>query len=170
MSQSGPLAGLPAAQLPAFADRLLMGLGMQLRSMPVELRINAWLAERFPELREVQAVMVRRQLQENARALDTRASVPGKVFRASIAMNAATALYWAGVLQDDALAAPYRQAGYLIDGRSLLKTWHTMDAAPEADRALIDAWATALNVRRWFQWLPYAAPPRELVPVAGGPT
>lgn len=158
MSRSGPLAGLPAAQLVTFADRLLMGLGMQLRSMPVELRINAWLAERHPELRAVQGVMARLQLQENAKALATRASVPAKVFRASIAMNAATALYWAGFLQDDSLAAPYREAGYLIDGKALLKAWHALDASPEADRALIDAWAIALNLRGWFQWLPYATP------------
>lgn len=159
MRKAGRLPDLSLPQMQSFADRLLRGLGTQLRSAPVELRVNGWLAERFPELREVQEVMVRRQLQENSRALDARDAAPSKVFRASVAMNAAVALYWAGALHDDALTTGYRQAGYLLDGQGLLKTWYAQDASPEADQALIDAWATALSLRRWFQWVPYDAPP-----------
>lgn len=161
MRRSGRLPDLTPTQMQSFALQLLHGLGIQLRSAPVELRINAWLAERCPDLREVQEVMVRRQLQENSRALEARTAAPSKVFRASVAMNAAVALYWAGALHDDALAAPYRQAGFAMDGQGLLRTWYAQDAAPEADPALIDAWTSALSLRRWFQWVPYDAPPRD---------
>lgn len=151
---------LPDTQLTLAAAHLLQGLGVQLRSMPVELRICRWLREAFPEYDGVQRAVVTRQLEENAKALgpDVRALSPAKVWRANTAMNAAVALFWAREYDDVALKAPYTKAGMSMDGLALLGIW---DRAPEDatdDRGLIDAWAARLGVRDWFQWVPYDSP------------
>lgn len=160
MGRQGRLPDLDEHNVKLFAAHLHSGLGTQLRSMPIELRANAWLVEEYPELREAQEVAVRKQLIINAQSLEARKSIPSKIFRASIAMNSATALYWAGILGDDALVTPFRRAGYVMDGRSLLRTFHNIDEAATADQDLIDAWAQALKIGPWFQWVAYVPPER----------
>ena len=145
MSDRGRLPGLGESEVEALTAHLLSGLGIQLRSVPIEMRVNAWLLEEHPELRSAQETAVRKQLIEDTQALETRKSIPTSVFRTSVSMNSTQALYWAGALGDDGLARPYREAGYTTDGRHLLRMWHRIDADPASDQELIDAWAKALK-------------------------
>jgi hypothetical protein len=45
---------LPAPSLRKYADQLFDGLMTQLRSVPIGLRVDAWLAADYSELRELQ--------------------------------------------------------------------------------------------------------------------
>lgn len=166
MIQQGRMP-LPVEQADTFAARLLGGLGTQLRSIPVQLRIDDWLGREHPELRDVQVADVRRQLLNDEQALRAQGQVPAKIVRASLSMNAATALYWAGALADDTIAAPYRRAGFSMAGRSLLRIWHRIDAQPISDRMLIDAWAHELGIAGWFDWVTYADPARSVARTGG---
>lgn len=166
MIQQGRMP-LPVEQADTFAAHLLGGLGTQLRSIPVQLRVDDWLGREHPELRDAQVTDVRRQLLNDEKALKAQGQVPAKIVRASLSMNAAAALYWAGALADDTIAAPYRQTGFSMAGRGLLKAWHRIDAEPTSDRTLIDAWAHELGIAGWFDWVPYADPARSAARTGG---
>ena len=66
---------LPASTPPhvgkEFAGRIITGLMLQLRSVPVGLRVDRWSTSTYPSLRDLQRTSIERQLGENAQALST---------------------------------------------------------------------------------------------------
>lgn len=154
------LPGVPPERIAAFAAKLYHGLMLQLRSIPVELRVEVWIREAFSEFAGVQRAVVLKQLDENTRglALSVRARTPERIFKATMAMNAAAAQYWAGELLAPELAKPYAREGLAEEGARLLALWRKIPAESVHDRALIDAWAHELQIAGWYAWVPYDAP------------
>lgn len=154
------MPGLSPVTLEHLAERLYRGLMLQLRSMPIELRVEAWIAEAYPEYAATQRAVVLGQLDVNARALSeaVRAASPGRVFKASVTMNAAVAQYWVGELLLPDLVKPYAREGLAAGGAQLLAIWRRVSADAVHDRELIDAWAHALKIGGWYAWVPYDAP------------
>jgi hypothetical protein len=151
---------LPPHALPQLCQIILDGLLSHLRSIPVGMRVDGWLATEMPELAESQKASILRQLDDAMATLapQHRQVTPPKVYDATQAISAAFALYWAGRLSQPQLVLPFKAAGYLQAGEELLAIWEaTLDLA-ENDRALIDAWAEKLGLAGWHQWLPYSAP------------
>jgi hypothetical protein len=64
---------IPASAVPQLAKRFGDGLGFQLRSMPITLRIDKQIHDAHPELTEMQRESLDRQLQENMGALSPQA-------------------------------------------------------------------------------------------------
>lgn len=157
---AGRIGGAGPEVVESFAARLYDGLMRQLRSVPVELRVEQWILETYQEFAAVQRSAVVRQLEENAQSLSPsiRSMTPSRVFKANVAMNAAAAQFWAGAFFMPELVKPYTRDGFAGDGAQLLAIWRK--AAPEAthDREVIDAWASALKMRGWYDWVPYDAP------------
>lgn len=135
----------------AFAEQLLGGLMTQLRSAPLGLRIDSWLSSAYPVFDKQQRTSVGRQLQEAAAVLSpsVKAMAPGKVYAASVAMNAAVAVYWAHQWQDRTVAAPYKVSGYLDKAETLLKLFKETPESPAGDRTLINAWAAEVGISDW---------------------
>ena len=158
--RSSVLFNLPQNQLVEFQAQLCQGLLTHLRSIPIGLRVAAWLAQHYPELREPQQSVVLRELDDAKATLapHIRDSTPSSVYRPTQAISAAYALYWAEQYGRRELAGPYRGTDCEADGRALLRIWHNLSDDPLYDRALIDAWATHLGLVDWYQWLPYRAP------------
>ena len=156
LRQSGVSAGVAAV----FRQQLHDGLVVQLRSIPVGLRIDEWLIQSYPELRPLQKEAVGAQLVEAAGALqsDIRAITPGRVYRASTGMNAAFAAFWARFLDDPSITQPYTKAGLDSLARDLLHIYDDTGDEPSQDRELVDAWAHCLGVAGWYDWVPYLAP------------
>ena len=69
-------SGDAAPDLPAVAERMSHWLLLTLRSLPVGLRIDRWIYDTYPALREQQAASLTRQQEENAGHIRWRA---GKV-------------------------------------------------------------------------------------------
>ena len=142
---------------PQVQDMIFNGLMTQLRSVPIGLRVDDWLASQYPELRDAQLHSARIQLQQNAAALDSsiRKMVPARIFDANAGMNAAFANYWAIQLEDATTLLPYKALGFDPVGKRLLRVFD--DASPEStqDRNLVDAWAGELGLRGWYTWTPY---------------
>jgi hypothetical protein len=138
-------------------DMLLNGLMTQLRSVPIGLRIDDWLFAEYPEIRLGQVAGVRTQLKQNTAALGPKLkrTFPRKVFNANGAMNAAFAVYWSGSLDDPTQTMPFRAAGLLAAGESLIRIFKEASAAASADRSLVDAWAKELGLEGWYRWIPY---------------
>jgi hypothetical protein len=140
-------------------DRLFSGLMLQLRSMPVGLRVDAWIRQNYPELSDLQRTAILRQLQDSLATLgpEVRKIAPTKVYNASVTMNAAFTLFWSRTWDDPALSVPYKAAGYDKPGARLLSIFEDISDEPTADRRLIDAWADELGLSNWYEWVPYSA-------------
>lgn len=153
---AGTLAGLKQDQ---YRDMLLNGLGYQLRSVPVGLRIDGWIGAEHPDLKDLQEQAVKKQLQDNLRLLEgpLRSESPAKIFEASVAMLAAFAAYWARAWGDAKILQPYKLVGLLDKGERLLKLLDTMSADPADDPELVEAWAFELGIKGWYRWVPREA-------------
>lgn len=143
-----------------FASQIYDGLMRQLRSMPVELRVEEWIREAYPEFAAVQRAAVLRQSEENARSLSpsVRSMSPARVFKATVTMNAAAAQFWAGTYLLPGLVKPYAREGVAGDGATLLALWRKVPPGATHDREIIDAWAHSLKIGGWYDWVPYDAP------------
>lgn len=87
--------GLLEKQVDGLTNRLFDGLLSQLRSVPVGMRVDAWILANYPELAALQRKAVMKQLDDAAAAL--RPEVPGimpdEALEASLAMSAAFSIF-----------------------------------------------------------------------------
>lgn len=153
---------LDEAQTGSLAERLYGGLMLQLRTTAVGLRVDDWLADRFPDLEPLQRLTARRDLAENLALLEpeARAMAPAPALVASLAMAAAEADHWARAWGEPELLAPYRAPGSFRDGRALMRVWREIPADPAHDRDLVDAWARMVGLEGWYAWRAYQPPQR----------
>ena len=138
-------------------DQLYDGLILQLRSIPVGFRVDAWVRDTFPALVEQQRASATRQLDEYQAALapQIKKIAPEKIYRASLGMNAAFASFWGRELSDPSVTVPYKVAGLLPLGEELLAAADGLPSAPASDRALIRAWGDLLGVGDWYTFAPF---------------
>lgn len=144
---------IPGSAVPQLAKRFGDGLGLQLRSMPITMRIDKQLHDAHPELTELQHESIDRQLQENMGALSPRAKAlaPEKIIRPNASMNAAFAKFFAGLWNAPMIFAPYVAAGYGDSGSALLAFNEQIPAGSDHDRELVDAWAKQTGLDGWFE-------------------
>jgi hypothetical protein len=139
---------IPDGMVATYSQMITDGLGVQLRSMPVGIRLDRMLYQAHPELRGMQRVMAERQLKESVGCLSPsiKAMAPELIFNASVGMNAALALEWARLLGEDTYVVPYRLAGHVALGERLLMSLDTIPDTPHHDRELVFSWAEILGV------------------------
>ncbi len=144
---------VPASSVPPLAKRFGDGLGFQLRSMPITLRIDKQLHDHYPELTELQRESLDRQLQENMGALSPQAKAlaPDKIIRPNASMNAAFAKFYSRLWNAPMIFAPYAAAGYGDAAAALLALNEQIPPESGNDRGLVDAWAKELELDRWFE-------------------
>ena len=145
------------AELPGVCDKLLHGFMTDLRSIPVGLRVDNWIFVECPDLVEMQKNAIQRQLKDNLASTSdsVRASIPPQIYDGTMTINAAYAQFWAEKWNQPELALSYKASGHAVAGEKLLRILHEMPDSGRTDRALIDAWGTALNVTGWYVWLTY---------------
>ena len=159
--QAHPVSSmLPEDSLPKFCAMLRDGLLSHLRSIPIGMRVDSWLADEFPELATLQKTTVLQEVQDmvNTLAPQHRRMAPEKIFDSTQSISAAFAAFWSLRLNQPQLTLPFKAAGFLERGADLLQIWHSVPQGAEHDRHLIDAWAEKLGVAGWYQWVPYSAP------------
>ena len=143
---------MPAGAVPQLSKLFSDGLGHQLRSMPISMRIDRKLHEKFPELRSMQRKSIDIQLQENVHSIGPYAkrSAPNEIVRPNAMMNAAFAKFFSILWDSPPIFSPYVAAGYAQDAAKLLEIHDTIPNAPEEDRQLVDAWAAHTGLDKWF--------------------
>ncbi len=148
---------IPGDVLRGLAEQLYQGLMTQLVSIPSSMRVDAWVAETFPELLDHQKTMVKYQLQDALDSLkpDARKVAPERITRPSLTMNAAYAEFWSRCWNDPLLVMPYRTANLSLAGSHLLGTFDAIPPEPANDVALVDAWAKLLKLSNIYRWVPY---------------
>ena len=124
------------------------------RSYAIGMRIDQWLADAYPALRESQAAGMDALQQENLQLLSKRlGNLPIPV--PLLGPVAAYALFADRLLGKSVYAIPYRAAGVIDQGAELLAISDATPPGAEHDRELVDAWAGAIGMTGWYAWTPY---------------
>jgi hypothetical protein len=155
ISGGRPLAPADAQALPGFAKFTAQWTMMNLRSLAVGMRVDAWIDSTMPELREAQQANLATQQQENAASLSFRQgglSLP----RMSVSMVAAYALFVDRLCGMTGFAVPYRAAGFTDLGTRFLQAWDSIDSAATRDIELIDRWAAMCGLSGHYDWIPFS--------------
>ncbi len=144
---------IPDNMIATYSQIITDGLGTQLRSMPIGIRVDRALYHDHPELRDQQRAAAERSMQDNVGCLhpNIRAQAPGLFLRATAGMNAAFALAWGRLWNEDSHSVPYKLAGFKEQGEELLAA---LDAIPDSsthDRELVSQWATLLKIDHLYQ-------------------
>ena len=144
---------VPMSMVPRLCQQLGHGLGLQLRSMPIAIRVDEWLFRDYPALAELQRKSIERQLQEAMHALgpSVRAFAPQRIIDANVGMSCAFAKFWAATWDEPEVAIPFTSAGYGKIGDELLGLVQSLDRSPDGDRELANQWTERLGLEGWFQ-------------------
>ena len=147
---------LPEPASGELSRQLYDGLCVQLRSIPVGMRVDRWIRDTHPTLAEQQKTSALRQLAENQRTLSPRvaALAPERVYDASVGMTAALAAFWGEMFGDATQTIPYKVGGHSAVGGRLLGLLDGFPPEPASDRDVIDAWGAELGVRGWYALAP----------------
>ena len=127
-------------------------LGVQLRSIPITLRVDAHIEQEYPSLREMQRACVIQHLNEGLATLapKVRENIPDEVFSPSACMNAALAGYWSEVFGDQSLVVGYKATGFWKTGSTLLEHFKNILPHPDYDRQLVQSWIDTLGLQDWY--------------------
>ena len=140
--------------LPEFAKFVAKWALMNLRSLPIGMRIDRWIATEYPELKELQLTSIGLQQQQNVDLLSYRL---GKLTIPTPLMGAiaAYAVFADRMADVGTFAIPYEAAGVLGQGRELLSVWDELPADAKRDCQLVDSWAAKIGMSNWYTWIPY---------------
>jgi hypothetical protein len=148
-------AGLPDHAIIELLGMWHEGLVYQLVNYPADLRIEKWLRDNYPELRDPQERSIRYAIGENRKVLktSTKSFTPTLVYDASATMNAAYARYMANLYRDEKLASRFRHSGYWAEGKTLAdEIWSTEDQGYKSDVDSAKVWAFLIGIDGWLEW------------------
>jgi len=137
--------------------RWYQGVVFQLTRMPADIMVNKWLYDAFPELRPLQLKDIAAQRRQALLSLspDVRKATPARIYRAANVMN----FVFFKSLEDHFHAdfiGPYHGTIFILDGAALARlTAGGTEDSHRGDRAMIDAWATEIELKNWYEWQPY---------------
>lgn len=142
----------PDNVLDGLSAQLVNGLGTQLRSVPVSLRVDQSIIADFPQLSGQQRRIAEIGIQESLAVLspNVESITPKKFFLASVAMGAAVAIFWSRVFGLPQITAAYGAGGHKGLGENLLDLSDNLPSEPTSDRRLIEAWQVELKLVDFF--------------------
>ena len=145
---------LPLAKARELGKFMYNGLLVQLRSTGPGLLVDRWIREHCPDLQEAQARSIESQITSNLGVLQagSRANFPGRLYDASVGMNAAYAVYGGDLLGKPHLGVPYVSQGHGPLARRLIAAAFDVTEQASTDRQIIDAWAGELGISSWYDW------------------
>ena len=143
---------IPEHAVPQLATQFGNGLGWQLRSFPIAIRVDKQIHDAHAVLRPLQRKNIELQLQESMEALNPKIKkiAPREIIDANASMSSAFTQFWVDLWDEPTLSTPFTAAGYQPIGQKLLAINASIPDDPNKDRELIEAWAKAIGISRWF--------------------
>lgn len=134
-------------------EMLFKGLVMQLTNQPVDLKIEEWIYNEYPGVREFQKISFQSPLQEASGGLieDVRKITPSKIYEASHSMNYAYFNVLAKKTKFD-LDSAYDDFEFENKGRLLLEVLDKYENNFGGDLKRINDWANILSLSSWYEW------------------
>ena len=145
---------LPEELRDEMTDMWIHGLITQVTSQPVDVRIEEWIADNYPGLRQEQ----RRSLRTETRTVtanmspDVRRTTAASIFRRANALNYAYLDHIGDILERSFESKFARSLEIVTLGRSLSQV---LDDDTASDHELVDRCAEAIQVHDWFIWLDF---------------
>jgi hypothetical protein len=155
-----------------YIDNIVSGLANQLFNIPLDMVIEHKIYHEHSVLRPSQFVSLHSTQQENLQAIkepEIKKHAPRLIYNANVSMNAAYAIFTDYLLGGSTnYAAEYEGTRYLRDGRQLFGLFlEIIDGyRPGDEYILVDEFAAALRLQRWYVW----QKDEELPPEEGGGT
>lgn len=127
---------------------------MQVRSIPIGMRVDQQIFRDMPALRTSLQAGIAEQNRSNLEAIQR---MQGLIALPEQHLWPATAYaLFADRLSGNSLfSVPFEAIGFGEGGRELLRLYDETPNDPSHDRDLVDAWARRLGLSDWFQWIPY---------------
>jgi len=144
---------IPESKLNQLIEMLFKGLVMQLTNQPVDLKIEEWIYNEYPGLREFQEISFQSQLQEALGGLteDVRKITPYKIYEASHSMNYTYFNVLAKNTKFD-LDSAYDNFEFEVKGKLLIEIIEKYENNLDGDIKRINDWANILNLSEWYEW------------------
>ncbi|MFM9969718.1 MAG: hypothetical protein ACKVQK_15110 [Burkholderiales bacterium] len=143
-----------AVAIQRFAKLVFDWLLLSVRSIPVGMRIDAWLWHDHPGLRPQVEEGLNRQMREHLQAA-TRDFDGLRMPAAFVSLPAAYALFADRLLGNNLFGIAWRSMGVTDDAAALLAIFDRVPETPLADDRLIDEFAAHLGVAGWYDWLAF---------------
>lgn len=145
---------IPPDQIKMYFGIWFDGIIKQVTSMPVDMRIEKWIYEKYPELRKVQIVSLDKQIRENTQSLSKKVIefTPKKIYDANNYMNYSFARYMES-LTGKKYTAPYRSTPYIgLGGKLAELVLNSEDNGYRQDIEIINQWTDMLGLQGWHYW------------------
>jgi hypothetical protein len=139
------------------------GIIRQVTNFPVDMRIEKWIFEEYPELRKGQKITIEKQIRENVQCLSKKIEeiTPVKIFSVSNYMNYAFA-YFMETLIGKKYLPPYKRTKYVKLGTKLADlVLETEDRGYKQDIEIINKWVKLLGIEGWFYWVDFENIPTD---------
>lgn len=145
---------LPLAKSRELGKFMYNGLIVQLRSTGPGLLVDRWIRQHCADLQDAQERSIESQITSNLGVLQagSRANFPATLYNASVAMNAAYAVYGGDLLGKPHLGVPYVSQGHGTLARRLIALAVGEEDPSPTDRQIIDGWAQELGISSWYDW------------------
>lgn len=145
---------IPMEKLGKIFDLWFYGIIRQVTNIPVDMRIEKWIFDNYPELRESQISTIDRQMKEGAQVLSKRVKdlTPKKLYDASNYINCSFAIAMESLLKKK-YTAPYRNTPYTGLGSELADlVLKSEDRGFNQDIEIINQWTEMLSLKGWYYW------------------
>ena len=144
---------MPKSKVEKLIEMLFKGLVMQLTNQPVDIKIEEWIYNGYPGLRELQKISFQSQLKEAIGGLnkDVRAITPSKIYETSHSMNYA---YFNALAKKTKfnLYGSYDNFEFENKGRMLFEILDKYEDIFDGDLKRINDWAKILDLSLWYEW------------------
>jgi len=145
---------LDQAAKDSYSAMIAKWLLMQVRSIPIGMRIDQILFRDEPTLRDQLVAGLVSQNQENYAAYSRslgHVTLPDRCY----GPMAAYALFSDRLIGRAQFGIPFEASGLSEIGRELLRDFDSIDSGAAHDRRLVDTWAERMMIRDLYEWIPY---------------
>ena len=157
------LAAVPAQARDDLFNLWVSGTINQLVNLPVDVRIESWLYENYPEFRDTQKKSIEVDVKNCLSGLSSQVMdiTIKSVFKRSNAMVYAYLKGISGITGKD-YGTEYESYRDIIElGETLYACFEPEDKGFKQDIATIDRWAEILNIKDWFTWIGFEDVPES---------
>jgi len=154
---------IPVEHLGEVSNMWFHGIIRQVTNIPVDMRIEKWIFDNYPELRRSQVSSIDRQMREGAQVLSKRVEdfTPKKIYDASNYINCSFAIAMESLIGKK-YTAPYRSTPYTGLGSKLADlVIRSEDRGFKQDIEIINQWTEMLGLKGWYYWADFEDVPPD---------
>ena len=150
-------------QLSQLSNIWFDGIIRLVTNIPVDMRIETWIFNEYPELRKTQKKSIDLQMRDNIQVLSKRIEslTPDKIYYCNNVMNFAFAKFMESLIGKK-YTTQYRHSKYADLGNKLADlVITTEDMGYKQDIEIIDKWTEMLDLQGWFYWTDFENLPAD---------